>query len=135
MAKHTLIYPGKPLRPEDLLNFIELDPFVSGWKGLGLDDEETLTALQISIMCNPTLGDVIRGTGGLRKLRYSPPGWKSGKSGALRVCYVYFRRYGVVLLVTVYPKTRSANLSEAGKHTIRKIIERIKKALKQQHGF
>ena len=108
---------------------------MKAWKDLGLDNEETLTALQISIMCNPTLGDVIRGTGGLRKLRYSPPDWQSGKSGALRVCYVYFGKYGVVLLVTVYPKSKSANLSEAGKHAIRKIIERIRKTLEQQHGF
>lgn len=66
--------------------------------------DEDLAALQIAIMCRPRAGDLISGTGGLRKLRFAPGGWKSGKSGALRVCYVFLEKYGMVLLCLAFSK-------------------------------
>lgn len=134
MGKHTLIYPEHAFDPEDLLNFIELDWFVKDWHGLALTDED-LTDLQILIMSSPKHGEVIRGTGGLRKLRYSPKGWRTGRSGALRVCYAYFEKYGVVVLCLVFRKRDLSNLSEAGKKAVRKAIERIEKQLARKFGF
>ena len=64
---HTLVYPEYEVQPEDLLNFIELDWFVSSWEELQLTDQD-LCALQILVMCNPKAGKVISGTGRLRKL-------------------------------------------------------------------
>ncbi len=135
MAKHTVVYPDGAPKPEDLLNFIELEPFSRAWKSLGLDDEESLAALQIAIMCSPKGGDSIRGTNGLRKLRYSPADWGVGKRGALRVCYVYFEKYGCVLLVHVYRKSKTDNMSAASRQAVRKVIGRIEAALREQHGF
>lgn len=135
MAKHRLVYPGHQFAPEDLLNFIELDWFTRSWKELGLDDEKALAALQILIMCDPHSAPVIRGAGGLRKMRYAPPGWEIGKRGALRVCYAYFEKYGIVLLVAVYAKGEKDNLSPAGKATIRKALERIERSLEDRFGF
>lgn len=125
---------GHRFTPEDLLNFSELDWFVRNWSELGLTDEE-LSRLQMLIMFEPRGGEVVRGTGGLRKLRFVPTGWNRGKSGALRVCYVYFEKYGFVVLVTVYTKADLDNLSAAGKNAIRNSVQRIEKALEERFGF
>ena len=130
----TLVYPQHEFQPEDLLNFIELDWFVDSWDDLSLDDEG-LSALQVLIMCNPTGATVLKGTGGLRKLRFSPKGWNTGKSGALRVCYVYFQKYGIVLLCLVFRKGELDNLSNAGRKAVKNVIKRIEKQLEKRFDF
>jgi hypothetical protein len=131
---HTVFYPEHALDPEDLINFIELPWFSDSWEDLALTDDD-LSALQIVIMCDPNAGKVIQGTGGLRKLRYSPEAWNTGKSGALRACYVYFEKYGVVLLSLVFKKAELEDISPAGRKAIKKAVERIESQLKQQLGF
>ena len=111
-------------KPEDWLRFIELKPFAIGWKDLGLDDDDQM-ALQILIMLNPRAHPVVAGTGGLRKLRFAPPRWKSGKRGAARVGYVYLQEYGVVLLVVAYAKNEKDDLTPSEKKAIRTLIGRI----------
>jgi len=69
------------------LTFIQLAPFVVAWRRLGLTDED-LSALEQLIMHRPEAGAVMQGTGGVRKLRFAPPSWHMGKSGATRVCYI-----------------------------------------------
>ena len=86
--------------------------------------EFDLLALQVAIMAAPKAAPVIPGTGGLRKLRFSPLGWKTGKRGAIRVCYVYFEEFWTVLLVVAYPKNRRDNLTQSEKREISKLIER-----------
>lgn len=130
----TLFFPKHKLSPEDLLNFWELDWFVDSWERYKLTDED-LSALQILIMCDPKSGDVMKGTDGLRKLRYSPEGWNTGKSHALRVCYVYFEKYGVVLLCLVFRKGELENLSSSGKQAVNRAIERIAARLQENYGF
>src|SRR2546427_733072 len=88
----TLVYPKHAFRPEDLLRFIELRPFADGWRDLKLNDD-ALLALQIMIMLNPKGNPVVAGTGGLRKMRFAPARWQTGKSGAARVGYVYLQDY------------------------------------------
>ena len=51
-----------------------------------LDDEE-LRSLQLALLRRPELGPMIRGSGGLRKLRWAGQG--RGKSGGLRVIYFW----------------------------------------------
>jgi len=131
---HTLVYPEHIVKPEDLLNFIELDWFVDSWNDLNLTDND-LAALEILIMCNPKGGRVMKGTGGLRKLRYSPEGWQTGHRGALRVCYVYFEKYGIVLLCLVFRKSELDDLSDAGKRAVKKAIGRIERRLRERFGF
>lgn len=129
----TLVNPKHTFEPEDLLNFIELKWFTSEWDDFDFADEE-LGALQIAIMCDPKRWPVITGTDGLRKMRYSPSSSNQGKSGGLRVCYVYFERYFTVLLVVVYPKTEQDNLPASAKKAINVAIGRIESALKKQFG-
>ena len=75
-----------------LFDFIELPVFTRRWASLGLDDELDLSALQLEILRNPKAGISIRGAGGLRKLRFAPPRWRVGKSGAIRVIYTRFSK-------------------------------------------
>ena len=68
--------------------FIELPPF-ERLRGAYLDDE-SFRAMQNSLMEDPAAGDVIQGTGGLRKLRWVDKRRGKGKSGGLRVIYFYW---------------------------------------------
>ncbi|MSR59592.1 MAG: addiction module toxin RelE [Planctomycetaceae bacterium] len=108
------------------MTFVELRSFSLRWDALKLDSDDLLR-LQIAIMCDPCAAPVITGTGGLRKIRFAPPRWNVGKSGALRVCYVYFDEYKTVLLSIVYPKSEKDNLSQSEKSKIKAVIERIEK--------
>jgi hypothetical protein len=63
------------------LTIVQLAAFVSDWKRLGLDDED-LQALENIFRRSPEAGTVIPGTGGFRKVRFAPPSWHTGKSGA-----------------------------------------------------
>ena len=69
-----------PLEPDQLLHFVELDEFGADWERLGLDVESDLLALQHALMLNPMAGDLVPGTGGLRKLRFSPPALEQGQT-------------------------------------------------------
>jgi len=124
--------PHNLLDPEDLLHFVELDNFVDEWKACKLDVEADLGELMIGIMANPKAAPVIKGTGGLRKLRYSPRKMSIGKRGAFRVCYVYFEEHWTIMLVTVYKKGRSDDLDADDKKAIRTIIAEIEKYLDER---
>jgi len=65
--------------------FVELPPFARH-RGDYLDDE-SFTLLQDYLMQRPDAGDVIKGTGGLRKLRFADRRRGKGKRGGLRVIY------------------------------------------------
>lgn len=128
-------YPQHALKPEDILDFIELTPFSKRWEALGLDDENDLTALQLFIMADPKSGKVIKGTRGLRKVRFAPARWNSGKSGAARVLYVHFEEFGVVLLCLVYGKGEVATISPAVKKYLNKLIDEIERELHRRRGL
>jgi hypothetical protein len=132
-----LNYPKHQLAPEDLLNFCELRGFVDEWEELGLDVEFDLLALQVGIMAHPKAGVVVPGTGGLRKLEFSPPrgrgGKKRGKRNSCRVCYVYFEEFHTVLLVTAYAKGRKDDLKSHEKKAIKKAIERNHEELSNRY--
>lgn len=49
--------------------------------------DDNYRELQATLINNPELGDIIKGSGGIRKCRWSMPG--KGKSGGLRVIYYW----------------------------------------------
>jgi hypothetical protein len=120
-----LVFPKHLLKPEDFLHFVELPEFSGDWDALGLNDEEDLTLLQMAIMANPKGAPVVRGTGGLRKLRFAPGRWNCGKSGAARVCYVYLETHWTVVLMMVYGKGAKESLTSEEKSLIKREIEQI----------
>lgn len=122
--KGTLVYPYSLLHPEDWLRFVQMGPFTRKWARLDLTDDD-LIHLEMSIMVSPTTPPVVSGTGGLRKMRFAPPSWHTGKRGALRVCYVFFQDYSIVLLVTFFPKNEKSDLNAAERKEIAKLIREI----------
>ncbi len=66
--------------------FIETSVFTRRVKEL--IDEDAYTALQNVLVVNPSAGDVIEGTGGVRKIRVAAKG--HGKRGGARVIYYHF---------------------------------------------
>ena len=51
-------------------SFIELPIFKSRWEALGLNEEDLLR-LQVELLADPKAGDVMQGTGGVRKMRFA----------------------------------------------------------------
>ena len=106
--------------------FIETSVFSKQWRELGFDEED-LRNLQNQILENPQIGNVIPGTGRLRKMRFAFE--NRGKRGSSRVCYVDFVSYETVYLMTVYQKKDKENLSKKECNEIRKIIDIIEHEL------
>lgn len=105
--------------------FVELPPF-ERLREHYLDDS-AFRALQQLLMANPRAGDVIRQTGGLRKLRFADPRRGKGKSGGLRVIYYWQARLDQFWLFTLYGKDEAADLSpEQWKTLGRRLAEEIK---------
>jgi hypothetical protein len=86
-----------------------------------LMDDELYRELQNVLVESPDAGDVIEGTGGLRKLRWKLPGM--GKRGGVRVIYYWRISEDQILMLFVYPKSAKDDLSAAERKQLRKIVE------------
>ncbi len=84
-------------------------------------DEEQFRGLQSALLRQPTAGDRIRGTGGLRKMRWTAEG--RGKRGGVRVVYFYVESREIILLLLLYPKNVQDDLSPEQKRTLAKLIQ------------
>ena len=107
--------------------FIMMPEFDKMCAKIGLNDED-LKSLQLEILSNPKAGAVIRGTGGLRKMRFALE--DKGKRSSIRVLYVDFVIFEKVYLITAYPKSQKDNLSEAESNDIKKLITQLERTLK-----
>ena len=85
-----------------------------------LSDEE-FAGLQNYLLNRPNAGDVIPGSGGVRKLRWAVEG--KGKRGGIRV--IYYRRVSEreIWLITLYAKNEAGAISP---QILKKIAEAIK---------
>ena len=108
--------------------FIELPWFMTKWKSLGMDDAD-LRRLQSELLSDPKIGAVMRGTGGVRKMRFA---FKyQGKSGSIRVIYVDFEVYEKIYLLTAYTKNEKDNLSQKERNEIKELITVLENQLKE----
>lgn len=73
------------------------------------------------IAANTEAGDVIKGTGGLRKVRWSRPGM--GKRGGARVIYFNRNERGDLVLLVVYVKAKFDNISAADLLKLKEAID------------
>lgn len=106
-----------------------LPSFEKQWEQIGLTDED-LCRLQDELLKNPKAGDVIQGTGGLRKIRFAFE--NRGKSGSSRVAYVDFAVYEKIYLIYAYPKSEKDNLTKAERNNMKKVIDLIEATLKSK---
>ncbi len=77
--------------------------------------------LQIQLINKPDSGKVIRGSGGLRKLRWSASG--HGKRGGIRVIYYWFVSQETLLLLFVYSKREQDDLAPEQLRKLKKVVE------------
>lgn len=101
-----------------MLEFVET-PFFSKILERYLSDE-AYAELQAFLSEHPEAGDVIPGSGGVRKLRWAAKG--RGKRGGLRVIYYLQRAQGPIWLLTLYSKNVKETIPA---HVLKKIKEAI----------
>jgi len=87
-------------------------------------DDEGLRSLQNALLTEPSKGDVIEGTGGLRKLRHTDPRRNKGKRGGLRVIYYWWQAGNQCWLFTLYDKDEASDLSAAERATLKTMLKR-----------
>lgn len=87
-------------------------------------NDESFRDLQNSLMANPEAGDVIEGTGGLRKLRQADPRRGKGKRGGLRVIYYWWDGKRQFWLFTLYDKDEMDDLSAKEKKALKDMLKR-----------
>jgi hypothetical protein len=101
--------------------FVELPAF-SRFRADYVTDE-SFRALQSGLMANPEGGDVIEGTGGLRKIRHGDPGRGKGKRGGLRVIYFWWEAGRQFWLFTLYDKDEMADLTAKERKLLKEMLK------------
>jgi hypothetical protein len=89
--------------------FVELSLFRERRPNYLGDDE--YRALQLELMANPEKGDVIRHTGGLRKVRFGDTRRQKGKRGGLRVIYYHWIDGAQFWMFYIYDKDEFDDLT------------------------
>ena len=72
-------------------------------------DDDTYAALQQHLIQHPDAGDLIRGSGGFRKVRWSTTG--RGKRGGVRVIYYWWNADQLISMVLIYAKNEQDDLT------------------------
>lgn len=101
------------------MEIIETSVFTRQVLKLLSDDEYRL--LQAALVVRPNLGQVIRGSGGLRKARWGLAG--RGKRSGVRIIYHWAVEQERLLLLLIYPKSERADLTPDQIKAIRRIVE------------
>ena len=91
-------------------------------KAEGLLSEDEREEFAAFISQNPTAGSVVRGSGGVRKVRWVRAG--SGKSGGIRVIYYNQLSHEEIWLLTLYAKNERATIPAHELRMIKEAIER-----------
>ncbi len=112
------------------MTFIQTPLFVAEFRRQRLRDDD-LRALERILMENPGAGKVMARTAGVRKARFAPPSRGSGKSGAFRVCYVWFQRHATIALFLLYAKNEQSTLRADDEKICRQLVQRIQAALER----
>jgi hypothetical protein len=103
------------------VEFIETSIFTREVEKLLSDDE--YQTLQNILVLDPEAGVLIRGGGGLRKLRVAAHG--KGKSGGARVLYYFKVAADQIYMLAVYAKGRKENLSAEETAQLRELVKRL----------
>ena len=103
------------------IEFVETSVFTKQIKALATDDE--LRALQTELIAQPEKGDLIQGTGGLRKVRMATG--QQGKSGSARVIY-FLATAEMIYLVLAYAKNEKDSLTSAEKADLKRLTTLLK---------
>jgi hypothetical protein len=98
-------------------------------------DEVAYRELQETLMAYPQQGDVIVGTGGLRKLRRPDHRRGQGRRGGLRVIYYWWESGAQFWLFTLYDKNEAGDLTADQRRRLRALLEREVAARQTMEGL
>ena len=87
-------------------------------------DDDLFRSFQLELLRNPEAGDLIEGTGGLRKIRFCDQRRGKGKRSGLRVIYYWWSGFDQFWLFTVYNKNEQDDLSPSQKKLFRQALEK-----------
>jgi mRNA-degrading endonuclease RelE of RelBE toxin-antitoxin system len=88
---------------------------------LKLLDSESYRLLQLRLASEPSAGDLIKRTGGLRKIRWQGSG--RGKRGGVRVIYYWATKDGVILMLLMYSKKDKDDLTAEQKKVLGALVK------------
>ncbi len=104
--------------------FIELPAF-ERYRAEYLSDD-AYREFQNLLLASPTAGEVIKDSGGLRKIRFVDERRGKGKRGGIRVIYYWWKTESEFYLFTLYDKDQASDLTKVQRQTLRYALERIK---------
>ena len=105
----------------DTMEFIETPTFTRQILALLPDDD--YRGLQSGLMEDPERGDIIKGGGGVRKVRYAAKG--HGKRGGIRVIYYWLRNDGQIYMLLAYPKSEKDDLTDKETAVLRDFVKDV----------
>lgn len=85
-----------------------------------LDEDERKSVIDY-LAAYPMAGDVMQGTGGIRKLRWSRG--NRGKSAGVRIIYYYHDKRIPLFLLTIFGKNQQANLSKSERNELAQLVD------------
>lgn len=107
------------------LLFVETEAFTERVRQL-LDDD-TYRAFQNELVRNPAKGAVMRGCGGLRKVRVEEPRRGKGKRGGCRVIYLHIPEVERIDLLAIYSKETQDDLTNEQRKAMKAPAERARR--------
>jgi hypothetical protein len=101
------------------VKFVETSVFTRQIAGTLSDDEYRV--LQEALLRRPAQGDLIEGTGGIRKLRWREEG--RGKRGGLRLIYYWHAEREMFLMLFLYRKSDQKDLTADQRRALAKVVQ------------
>ncbi|MBI5505674.1 MAG: toxin [Deltaproteobacteria bacterium] len=86
-------------------------------------DDAGFRGLQVELMRNPEAGEVVEGTGGLRKVRFADSRRGKGKRGGLRLIYYWWNTGSQFWLFAIYDKDEVADLTPVQRKALKTMIK------------
>lgn len=117
-----------PVMPDPGMTVAETSAFIAQAKDVFTDAEREDAVNMIA--ADPTCGEVMQGTGGVRKVRVALPG--RGKRGGARVIYFDHDDGMPLYLLAVFSKNEKDNLSKAERNALKTVTGQIVAAWKKR---
>jgi len=113
-----------------LTTVTELPEYI--WRADELLNEAERKSVIDYLAAHPRAGDIMEGTGGIRKIRWARGG--RGKSSGVRVIYYYHDQRIPLYLLTVFGKNEKPNISKSERNELAKLVGLlVQVALEREH--